>query len=202
MDGNDAWGDCGVAGLQHGFMAAASDVNQGEAWPSASDVVSYYLNYTGNHDTGVVLSDFLAHVKASGYYGRTVQAYAPVSVKDIPVLQFAAWAYDFAYCGITVTQAMEQAFAAGQPWDLASTQGAVLGGHCVPAVGYDSDYLYVVTWGKVQPLAYSAWHHVADEAWAIITGEVAGAGTDGHGISLDALQADLGRLNPRHRHWL
>lgn len=194
MDGNDTFGDCGVAGLQHGLMAAAFDLGQGEAWPAAADVVNYYLSYTGGQDAGVVLSDFLAYVRANGYYGRSVQAYAPVAVHDIPTLQFATWAYDFAYCGITVYDGMEQAFAGGKPWDLESVSGGVAGGHCIPVVGYDSSYLYAVTWGKVQPVAYPAWHAIADEAWAVITGEVAAAGTDGHGLSVAALQADLGRL--------
>lgn len=194
MDGNDTFGDCGVAGINHGFMAAASDVGQAETWPDATDVVNYYLNYTGNQDTGVVLSQFLAHVKASGYYGRTVQAYAPVAVQDVNTLHFAIDAYDFAYCGITVHEGMEQAFSAGRPWDLESVSGAIVGGHCIPVVGYDSQYLYAVTWGKVQPIAYPAWSRVADEAWAVITGEVAAKGDDGHGLNLAALQADLSKL--------
>ena len=190
--GNFQYGDCGVAGLQHGLMAAASDTGQAETPATAEQAVSYYLGYTGGQDGGVVLSAYLAHVRQNGYYGRTVAAYAPVAVNDIPSLQFTVNAYDFAYCGITVTQAMEQAFQAGEPWTLDLADSPAAGGHCVPVVGYDSAWLYVVTWGQVQPLAYSAWHHIAEEAWAVITGEVAGG--DGHGISLAALQADLPML--------
>lgn len=195
MDGNDTYGDCGVAGVNHGFMTAAADTGETETFPTADQVVSYYLAYTGGQDSGVVLSDFLAYVKKTGFYGHTITAYAPVSVTDIPTLQFAVDAYDFAYTGITVTEAMEQAFAAGQPWTLATTEGAVAGAHCVPIIGYDSEYLYVVTWGAVQAFAYDAWAKVAEEAWAVITGEIDSAGTDGHGISLAALQADLAALD-------
>jgi hypothetical protein len=195
IDGNDQWGDCGVAGAAHGFQAAAADTGEAEAFPTADEVVSYYLQYTGGQDSGVVLSDFLAYVKQNGFYGHTVAAYAPVNVSDIPTLQFAVNAYDFAYTGITVTRAMEQAFGSGQPWTLGTAQGEPVGGHCVPIVGYDSTYLYCVTWGAVQPIAYSAWAHIASEAWAVITGEAVSAGTDGHGINLAALQADLGKLD-------
>jgi hypothetical protein len=35
---------------------------------------------------------------------------------------------------------------------------------------------------------------MGDEAWCVLSGEIVKAGTDGHGISLPALQADLNRL--------
>lgn len=195
MDANDQYGDCGPAALVHGFQAAAADTGETEAFPSADEIASFYLAYTGGQDTGVVLSDFLAYVKARGFLGHTVSAYAPVRVHDIPALQFTVDAYDFAYCGIQVTAQMQQDFADGKPWTLKSLRSEVEGGHCIPLVGYDSDYLYCVTWGAVQPIAYSAWPHMASEAWAVLTGEIAAAGTDGHGINLAALQADLGKLD-------
>lgn len=195
MDGNDNWGDCGVAGADHVFKAAAADTGETENFPTADEVVSYYLTYTGGQDSGVVLSDFLAYVRKTGFYGHTIAAYAPVQVSDIPTLQFAVDAYDAAYCGITVTEAMQQAFGDGKPWTANLLDSPVAGGHCIPLVGYDSDYLYCVTWGAVQPIAYSAWPHMATEAWAVLAGEIGSAGTDGHGINLAALQDDLSKLD-------
>ena len=87
MDGNDQYGDCGVAGICHGFMAAASDTYETEPFPTAEQVVSYYLAYTGGQDSGVVLSQFLSHVRQAGFYGHTVGAYAPVAVSNVPALQ-------------------------------------------------------------------------------------------------------------------
>lgn len=190
--GNDHYGNCGVAGLQHVFMADAADTGEQESFPTADQAVSYYLDYTRGQDAGVVLADYLAHVHQSGYYGHTVAAYAPVQVHDVPTLQFAIWAYDAAYCGIAVTQQMQADFQAGRPWTLESLDSPVLGGHCVPIVGYDSNYLTVITWGRAQQVAYSAWHYMAEEAWAVISGELEGG--DGHGLNLTALQADLARL--------
>jgi hypothetical protein len=195
MLGNDKYGDCGVAGLEHGFMADAADTDHIEGFPTDQDAVSYYLSYTDGQDTGVVLSQYLQHVQQNGYYGHTVSAYAPVTVNDITTLQFAINAYDFAYTGITVTSAMQEAFSNQQPWTMKNTGGPVEGGHCIPLVGYDDQYLYAVTWGAIQSIAYPAWNRIADEAWAVITGEVAAATDDGHGISLAALQADLTSLN-------
>lgn len=190
--GNDEYGDCGVAGLQHGMQADATVAAEHESWPDANEAVSYYLGYTGGQDTGVVLSQYLAHVRANGYYGHTVSAYAPVEVRDVPMLQSAISLYDFAYTGIVVTQPMMDAFHAGQPWRLADLESPVLGGHCVPLVGYDETGLSLVTWGKIQRVTYPAWYWMVQEAWVVIAGEL-GQG-DGRGVNYDALTADLDKL--------
>jgi hypothetical protein len=194
MDGNDQYGDCGVAGIDHGFMAAASVVGtiKKEQWPADADNVTYYLRYTGGKDTGVVLSDFLSYVRLHQFFGHTIQGYAPVGVHDVPTLQFAINAYTFAYTGIVVTSGMESDFQNHKPWTLESLSSPVAGGHCVPLVGYDSEYLYCVTWGAVQPIAYSAWHYISEEAWAVIPGDFQVG--DGRGINLSALQADLSKI--------
>jgi hypothetical protein len=192
MLGNDQYGDCGVAGLEHGFMADAAVTGKTETPASDSQAVAYYLAYTGGQDSGVVLSEYLAHVRKTPYYGDKVTAYAPVAVHDVPTLQTAIDMYDFAYTGITVTSAMEDAFGAGKPWTATTARGQVEGGHCVPIVGYDDEFLYAVTWGALQKITYSAWHQISDEAWAVITGELASG--DGRGINLAALAADLDKL--------
>jgi len=195
MDGNNTFGDCGVAAVNHVFMAAAAVTQDAgkEEWPSDQDIVDYYLTYTGGQDTGVVLADFLAYVKKTGFFSHIVQGYAPVAVHDIPTLQFVVDAYTAAYTGIKVTQAMQEAFQGKRPWTLPDLFSPVVGGHCIPLVGYDDSYLYAVTWGAVQPISYAAWHHISDEAWAVIPGELAGG--DGRGVDLTALQADLAKLS-------
>lgn len=194
VDGNDEYGDCGVAGLNHYFMADAAIAAAKEQFPDRTEIVQYYLHYTGGPDTGVVLSDFLAYARKNGFYGHQLSAYAPVRVHDIKTLHFAVWAYGAAYTGIQVTQGMMTAFGQGKPWTLETLLSPEEGGHCVPIVGYDSKHLYVVTWGKVQAISYAAWHYMSDEAWALITGEFVAKGGDNRGINLAALTADLSKL--------
>lgn len=192
MLGNDTYGDCGVAGLEHVFMADAAETAETETFPTDAQTVTYYLTYTGGQDTGVVLSDFLNYVRQNGYYDKKILAYAPIAVHDIPTLHTAVFMYDAAYTGIQVTAQMMTDFQDDHPWTMKSLESPVEGGHCVPIVGYDGTYLYIVTWGKIQKIEYSAWHYMSSEAWAIITGELETG--DGHGINLDALKADLNRI--------
>lgn len=194
MLGNSTYGDCGVASLQHGLEADATITAEHEQFATEAQAVEYYLNYTGGQDSGVVLSDYLAHVRQHGYYGHKVTAYAPVAVHDIPTLQTAVWMYGFAYTGIVVTAPMQQAFANGQPWTADMLNSGILGGHAVPIVSYDDQFIRVITWAGVQEITYSAWHLMSSEAWAIITGEFVAHHGDGRGVSLSALQTDLNRL--------
>lgn len=197
MDSNDTLGCCGVAGINHGFMAAAADTGEHETFATDKQVASYYMTYTGGQDDGVVLSDFLVYVHKKKFYRHTVSAYAPVTVHDVPTLQFVVNAYDFAYVGINVSNNMMRAIQGDGPWEWTSADlgGGVDGGHCVPIVGYDSTALIAVTWGNLIRIDYPVWHRIAEEAWAVIPGEITKAKADGHGISLAALQADLSKLN-------
>ena len=194
MLGNDQYGDCGVAGIEHGFETAAIITSTSEKAPTASQCIDYYLKYTNGIDAGVVLADFLAYVKKHKYYSNSISAYAPVNAHDVPTLQTAVYMYGFVYAGITGTAGMQQAFASEQPWDGHACSGHIVGGHCIPIVGYDDHYLYAVTWGGIQKITYSAWHSISTEAWAIITGEYEKAHGDGRGVSLTALKNDLNRL--------
>jgi hypothetical protein len=192
MDGNDTYGDCGVAGLHHGDMCVEYDTGTPVVPVTSDQIVDYYMTYTGGQDSGVVLADFLKYVKTTGFFGHSLAAYAPVKISDMATLKFAVNAYSYAYTGIVVTQGMMDATNAGKPWTAANATGTVLGGHCVPIVGYGLDELWIITWGQLQSVAYSAWPIIAEEAWACIWGEVAAKGV--HGVSLPALQADLLKL--------
>ena len=199
MLGNSDYGDCGVAGLEHGFMATAADTAEQESFPTADQAVSYYLTYDNDQDNGVVLSQYLAYVKQKGFYGHTVSAYAPVATQDLPTLLFAINSYDFAYAGISVSQGMmTKVEETAPPWNWTTSDvmsGSVVGGHCIALTAYDSTYLYGVTWGQPIAISYPAWAFMADECWAVISGELSTKGADGHGINLAALQADLSRLS-------
>lgn len=199
MDSNDTLGCCGVAGIDHLFKAAAADTGAKESFPAGKQVGEYYLHYTHGQDSGVVLSQFLAYVRKQKFFGHSVSAYAPVTVNDVPTLQFTINAYDSAYVGIAVYEGMMSAVQ-GNPegpwtWTAGDVSGQVVGGHCIILCGYDSQWIYGITWGQVIRIAYPAWHKMADEAWAVIPGEIASKGTDGHGINLAALQADLSKVD-------
>lgn len=191
--GNDRYSDCAWAGYQHLGMADAAITAEQESWPSAAQLIKGYLAYNHGQDVGAVLSQLLAFLRGYGFFGHSLDSYAPVSVSDLTTLRTCVWMLGAAYCGITVTQGMQAQFGQG-PWTPPEPDDPAEGGHCVPIVGYDSQFLYVITWGAVQPMTYPCWHQQGDEAWACLTGEFVTANGDGRGINLAALRQDLDGL--------
>jgi hypothetical protein len=194
MLANDVVGDCGVAGLQHGFMTDATITHEKEPNATDAQAKNYYFTYTGGVDSGVVLSQYLSYVRQHGYYGHSVDSFAPVAVHDVPTLRSSIFLFGFAYTGIIVTASMQRAFAARHPWTTAQLEEPPKGGHCVPLIGYDEKLVYCVTWGEIQPITWSAWHYMSSEAWAVVTGEFVARNGDGRGVNLAALRSDLDKL--------
>ena len=192
-------GDCTEAMVAH-LIEGASTYGQGATIAvTDQDVLAAYERVSGYNpadpstDQGAVLQDVYADWRRNGMAGHKVLAFAQVAASsEVQVMQ-AINLFGAAGLGIVVTQDMEDDFNAGHPWTRAV--GAQLGGHAVPAVGYDSNFVYVVTWGTVQPMTWGCYKKVTEEAWAAILPEwMNSAGADPAGLDLHALGADLADL--------
>ena len=65
-------------------------------------------------------------------------------------------------------------------------------GHCIPAVSYDADNLYIVTWGQIKAMSWGFYNAYADESFAVISEDFIEAnGLNPAGFDLTALKADL-----------
>ena len=76
------------------------------------------------------------------------------------------------------------------PWSYVPGS-QIEGGHYVPYVGRDHQYVYVVTWGRVQACTTDFVARFCDEAFAYLSPEFLTAGKSPEGFNLQALQADL-----------
>lgn len=84
-------------------------------------------------------------------------------------------------------------FNAGKAWTV--VKGSPIdGGHYVPAIGYDSRYVYVVTWGKVQKMSWGFFAKYCDEAIAYLSTEMLLNGKSLEGFDVNQLNADLSAL--------
>lgn len=190
MLGNDRFGDCTLAAVVHLREAcAAADNLPAAAWPSDEQVVSTYLTMTHGQDSGLVEANVLGTWQRTGLFGDRIVGYAPQDHRNPDELRSVIAAFNGSYLGVAVPSPAQQQFAAGEPWDLTGTSAdrQIEGGHAVPAVGYDSDYLYVVTWAKVQPVTWRWVAAYCEEAWAVLTSE------DSR-VDLATVQADLAAL--------
>lgn len=192
MLGNDEVGDCTLAGVVHLRQAVAAAHGETETLPSAAAVVAQYFRMTGGQDAGLPEADVLQTWQAAGLFGNKIDGYAPLDHRNPDELRSVIYAFGAAYLGVVIPATAQQQFAAGEPWDLTGTSEdrQIMGGHCVPAIGYDPDHLYVVTWGKTQQVTWRWASVYLEEAWSTLTSEIAAA----NGVDLDALQADLATL--------
>jgi hypothetical protein len=68
-------------------------------------------------------------------------------------------------------------------------------GHCIPAVGYDAQNLYVVTWGVIKPMSWEFYTAYADEAFAVLSQDFIEANKQAPaGVDLATLESDLATL--------
>ena len=195
MLGNDKYGDCTFAGMVHAFMATASEESETESFPDTGQTVTAYLIYTNGQDAGAVESDLLQTWSSKNILNRQLLGYAPVPVSNLDEIKQVIHTFGFCYIGIKVPASCETQFQQHQPWAITNTPAddQILGGHCVILVGYDSDYFYAITWGSVQKVEYSWLTQYMDEAWVIITPEI--ASKNGYnGLNLDQLKEDIEKL--------
>jgi hypothetical protein len=195
MDGNDTYGDCTLAAAAHMIQSWNAETKVDLPVPTDAEVVAEYLKLTHGKDTGMVESHVLKRWHGGGLWGVKIAAYAPVNVHSLDVLKQAVAYFGGAYIGIQVPQNAEEQFKAGIPWTLDPgwQNQSIVGGHAVPILGYDAQWLYVVTWGAVQQMAWDWWSTYGDEAWVILSEEFAKAGVV-NGIDVATLKADLAQL--------
>ena len=195
MLGNDQYGDCTFAGIVHARMATASILSITETFPSTQQVIQAYLKYTNGQDAGAVEADLLKYWQANPLFGSKIAAYAPTDRADLDELRSVINSYGLAYIGISLPAPAEQQFGHHKPWTLTHTPADqnIIGGHCIILVGYDKDYVYGITWGAVQPIAWNWLQTYMDESWAIITPEIVTKGQFGQ-LRLADLLKDIGKL--------
>lgn len=196
---NDQIGDCTEAMVGH-CIENASTYGQGTTIEVAdSDVLTAYERVSGydpnkpDSDQGAVLQDVYGDWVKHGVGGHKATVFAQVDHANATELKQAVDLLGAVGLGITVTQDMMDAFNAGQPWSTAT--GEQLGGHAVPIVGYDADFVYVVTWAKVQKMTWACYAVVTEEAWAAVLPEwFSAAGLDPTGLDLYGLGEEFAGL--------
>jgi hypothetical protein len=188
-------GDCVVAGAVHTIMASNVEVQRLDAVPTSDQAVEQYFSLTGGADTGLNESQVLSTWRSRGLFGgNRISAYCPVETDQLGHVHSAVSLYGMCFLGVQVPESAQEQFANGEPWTVVPNS-PIMGGHCIVVVGYDPHYLYAVSWGAVVPITYPWWSAYVDEAYAIITEEVAEAGDGPTGLNLAALQADLDAIS-------
>ena len=135
----------------------------------------------------------LAYGKANGYGGQKLWGFAPLKFSDFTAIKQAIQIFGSVYVGINVPSDYPTLFGNGQPWDV--SRSASEGGHAIPFIDYDEDYLYAITWGAWQAMTYAGASQNLEEAWAILPQAYIDSGKAAQdGIDVAAMESDLNAL--------
>jgi len=184
------YGDCTIAGLGHAvtvYNALVSNL----VIPSANDVVDLYLKLTKGEDSGLNELSVLKYWQQNGAFGEKPLAFVSVDSTNHTHVKQSIVLFGGCYLGIEVQDNFFSQFDANprQPWDGSGSEN--VGGHAIFAVGYDAQYVTVLTWGSTQLITWNAWDVLVDEAYAILPSVAVNPGFSSLGLDLAQLQADL-----------
>jgi len=174
VDGNDDVGDCTCAEVDHAVKTLQVAAGNKEVESTETEVLDAYSAITGYDpkdpatDQGAVMQDVRNYWRKTGFTlgGTTdkILLFAEVSVSDTRLVEYALSRFGEVGLGFRFPHSAMVQFHAGKPWDVVK-RSPIEGGHAVSLVGYDDEFYYVVTWGKIQKMTPAFFASYVDEAW-------------------------------------
>ena len=189
---NGTIGDCVVAGHIHLTQALTHETNSKYVLPSDAAIQTEYFNLTGGQDTGLVESTFLQTAKNSPILGSQIDTFGIIDHTNIAEVKSSIYTFGGAFLGVNLPQSAQNQF----PGTWTVVPGSPIeGGHCIVAIGYDTQFVYIVTWGKVIRCTWEWFTTYCDEAYAIIyTEEVQKNRGPLKQLDITRLRADIASL--------
>jgi hypothetical protein len=165
MCDNDRLGCCVVAGHIHLSQALAHETNSQYVLPDDAATETEYFILTGGSDTGLAETTFLQTARQSPILGSQIDVFCSFDHTQIDHVKSVIYTFGGAFLGVTLPQSAQNQF----PGTWTVVPGSPIeGGHCIVAIGYDAQFVYVVTWGKVIRCTWAWFAKYVDEAYAII----------------------------------
>lgn len=198
---NDKWGCCvfacqgHIAVQQTAYgLGHAVDVTDAEVLAAYHAVAGFSINAgppgSNPTDKGSTCAAGLSYLKKHGLAGFEIQAFGHVDPKKHDAVKRAVEDFGALCIGMLVSKAALYQNGNNMPWVLVDDDGGIDGGHCVMVVGYDTQWVYVVTWGHVQRMSWDFWDKYVDESWALISRDW----TSVTGLDLQAFGAEFAAI--------
>lgn len=203
MMGNDSLGDCVCAEAGHGTIYYNQESGK-LVKISTQNVVDMYSAVTGytpkdpNSDQGTDMVSAAAYRRKTGLLDESgirhkILAYISLANGDTTQMKQAVYYFGGFGLGIQFPSSAMDQFNAGKNWTVVKGS-KIEGGHDIWVCGYDSKYVYLVTWGKLIKATWSFVITYMDEALLYLSPEILTNGKSPEGFDLTALQKDLSSL--------
>jgi len=107
-------------------------------------------------------------------------------------LKQAVWLFGAAGLGVEFPKSAMKQFDAGKPFTV--EKSGITAGHYMPVIGYDKNWVYLVTWGKVVQATYGWVNKYMDESIAYLSLEMLKNGKSLEAFDLITLQKDIAAI--------
>jgi len=197
MDGNDQYGDCTCAAAAHMALEWSANANPPGSQPTLAQILAAYNVVDGGVDQGADMLTVLQYWQQTGIGSDKIGPYLEIDQANHDEVMYAVDELGGVYLGVELPDFAVQGDMLTTPWALPAGSTSYPppdpnNGHCIAIVGYDADWLYVVTWGEVKQMAWGFFDAYADEAFAVVSPDwVDPAGESPSGLNMAQLQADL-----------
>jgi hypothetical protein len=201
MLGNDRFNCCTSAAAGH-MVHHWTAANGSSILLTDEDILRAHAQLTGDHLLEcVTMLDALKLWRRIGIGEHRIHAFVSAQPKDAAQLRQIIYLFGAAYVGLDLPN-----FVCGPDpllWPEAAwvmpaeaTAEAVApqseNGHCVTAIGYDEDGVYVVTWGRMKVMSWEFYERFNFETYAVLSADwVDRDRTSPSGFSSQALLRDL-----------
>ncbi len=199
-------GDCVFAGGDHETMlwlteAGVAIVGKFDGTTALADysAVTGYRENDPNSDRGTNVRTALNYRRRTGLTDKQgarhkLAGYVRLQPGNVSNIKEAIHLFDAVGIGIAFPDSAMTQFNANKPWTVVPGPDPTEG-HYIPLVGYDAQYLYCVTWGRVQKMTWQFFEKYCDEAWALLSQEFLKNGKSADGFSFQQLKDDLNKLS-------
>jgi len=163
--GNDKYGNCVIATAGHMLLSWRAN-ELGDLSRITDEKVIELSRQMGATD-GYYIIDRLKYWRNTGMWGDQILAFAAIDPQIVEQVKEAINIFG----GVDIGLALPDAWQNDQIWDIGngrSYKPYTWGGHSVPLVGYDDNYVYCVTWGEIQKITWAALSYYCDEAYAVL----------------------------------
>lgn len=198
---NDKYGDCTCAAVGHMIENWTAAVGK-EKSPTDAQILKFYEHFTTpGPENGCNMLGVLKYWRTTGLGGDKVMAFAQLEPRNVNEVKDAVSIFGGCYIGVELPKfALSGSDLSTIPW-VVPPQGPIgdaapdpNGGHCIPAVAYDSRNIYVVTWGMVKSMSWQFYVDYADEAYAVLSNDFLSKNKTPDGFDLDQLRQDLAEI--------